>query len=206
MTSLLHYLLTLVLLYEYPIVAVVVFLSYLGLPMPASTILLAAGSFCASGNLNIYILILLVTFVALLGDIVDYYIGYKVGHQLVTTYGSKFGLTAEKMKRIDQHLDKWGGSSIFITRWLITPLGVPVSLLAGIRKYPMSKFLFCTGSGELLWAVLYVGLGYIFGANWQVVVDYISNAPQIFTLTTIGSICLIFALVQLRKKNHTSVV
>jgi membrane protein DedA with SNARE-associated domain len=48
-------------------------------------------------------------------------------------------------------------------------------LIAGGSGYKFSHFLFYDVTGELTWILLYGGLGYWFGSEWELVYDFISN-------------------------------
>lgn len=193
--NVLNDLLSLLLVYGYPIVVGVVAIGELGIPVPASSVLLAAGSFTSDGSLNIFLLITLVTTTAVVGDIAGYYIGKHFGrYVLQNKYIQTIGVTQESMIGIDRFMKKWGLWWIFMTRWLITPLGVPVNIIAGIHKYPFFPFAFFVFFGELLWATLYIYLGHFFGISWVILAEYITTIPQILALSTIGIALLMLAM------------
>lgn len=96
------------------------------------------------------------------------------------------GLTKNNLDKIESFLNKWGSWFIFLTRWLLTPLGIPVNFMAGIGKFPFKKFLFLVIAGELIWAFLYIYIGYLFGANWITILDYIYETPILLAVITVG--------------------
>lgn len=194
MTQLLDPLLTLLLNYGYPVVALCVILGYTGIPIPSDAILLAAGSFTVDGTLNAFILFPLVVVTALLGDSFGYLIGNKFGHLVFNKPRSQFGLSQDKIGSVQHFLDRWGIWCIFLTRWLLTPLAVPVNLVAGLSKYSFKKFLLIAIMGESLWAGIYIYLGYLFGANWQTLTDYLDYTPTFLVLIVIGFGSLAIAL------------
>jgi membrane protein DedA with SNARE-associated domain len=194
MTALLDPLLTMLLNYGYPVVAFCVICGYAGIPIPSDAILLAAGSFTVDGTLNAYILFPLVVATALIGDTLGFVLGNKFGHLISKKTGSKYGLSLDKISSVQHFLDKWGIWCIFFTRWLLTPLAVPVNLVAGLSHYSFKKFLLIALLGESLWAGVYIYLGYLFGANWQMLTDYIDQAPTILVLIVIGFGSLAIAL------------
>ena len=55
--------------------------------------------------------------------------------------------------------------SIFLTRFLITGIAVPVNLLAGTGNFPFKRFLMYDLAGEAIWIFGYGGLGYLFGTT-----------------------------------------
>ena len=68
-----------------------------------------------------------------------------------------------------------GGWAIFLTRFLITPLGVAVSLIAGISAYAWQRFVLIDLSGEVLWISIYGGIGFALGSQWQAASQFISD-------------------------------
>jgi len=58
---------------------------------------------------------------------------------------------------------------------LITALAVPTNLIAGGSGYKFQRFMLYDFIGEATWIILYGGLGYAFGSQWEVLSDFISN-------------------------------
>ena len=56
----------------------------------------------------------------------------------------------------------WGGPGIFLTRWLLSPLGPWINLASGTAGYPWHRFLFWDMLGEITGAVVYISLGRFF--------------------------------------------
>ena len=59
-------------------------------------------------------------------------------------------------------LRAWGGPGIYITRWLLSPLGPWINLASGTAGYPWHRFLFWDTLGELTGAAVYISLGRFF--------------------------------------------
>lgn len=186
MDQLFNSLLTLALLYGYPIIFVVVALAYIGLPIPLNAFLLVMGALTSNNTFNIYILVPTVAIMAILGDTFGYYLGKRFGSHIVNRYTKKLGLTELRLEAVDGILAKYGSLYIFITRWLITPLGIPVNIMAGIREHSFKSFLFWCALGEFIWSLIYIWLGHFFGANWSVVADYIEGISRFMTFAVIG--------------------
>ncbi len=61
------------------------------------------------------------------------------------------------------------------TRWLLTPIAVPVNLVAGTSGYRLWSFVGYDLAGELTWFLLYGTLGYIFGSQWEAISTFVSD-------------------------------
>lgn len=161
--------------YGYLALWITVFIAAIGVPIPITLLLLAAGAFAALGDFNI-VLLFFISFSALIcGDNVGYWIG--------RIWGSKVLNWIERSKRWNrlippsrivqsrQYFRLRGGLAIFLSRFLFAALGGIINLLAGSELYPYRNFLFFDCSGEALGALIPLLLGYIFGASWEAVGD-----------------------------------
>lgn len=158
--------------------------SEIGLPLPTGTLLIAAGSFSVSGSLNFYILILIAAITSIIGDLLGYLVGNKLGETKVKKILNKF-----KIDKIEAN-----SFIVFITRWLPLPLTVPVNLISGYTNFNLKKFTICVFIGEFLWALGYIYLGYFFGANWSTLIDIINGAPFAISFGIIGIVILYYSL------------
>lgn len=156
--------------YGSPMVGVVLLLGALGIPVPGTLIVIASGAFVRQEFLDFYSTPLLALAGAVSGDVVV----YGVGRFARIWIQKRFGQSAAWQKAQD-FFDRRGGIAIYLTRWLFTPLAVPVNLIAGSSGYPFLKLLVFDVAGELTWIVLYGGLGYAFGSQWELISDFISN-------------------------------
>ncbi len=190
MTEILNTLLNLVALYGYPVVALTVFIGYLGIPVPSEGVLMAAGALTLDGGLNFYFLIFMVSSIAISGDILAYYLGRKYGIEFIRQYGKYVSVSEKLINDLGSTLQRWGVSAIFLTRWLLTPLGIPMSLLSGTTKYSFKLFLSAVVAGEILWVTIYVYLGYFLGSNWPVIYAYLENFIGLILTLSAGILLL----------------
>lgn len=200
-SNFLTYLLSLIMVYGYPILAIILFIGYLGIPIPATSILLAAGSLAATGEVNMLGLILFISITNICGDVFGYFIGRKFTFIAYSKKIQKIGITPQRLDAVDGFLANYGMWCIFITHILLTPIEVPINLVAGISKYPFRKFLTMVFFAEILWTSFYISLGFFLGSNWLLLVNYITDVPKILTTTILGIFAIWIAL-QIRKKMH----
>jgi len=149
--------------YGLPILAGVVFIGCLGLPLPNGLLLIAAGSFAAAGQMNYWSVLWVGTAAAAGGDLLGYSIGRWGGHLAI----QRLTRLRDRLLKAENKVRRHGGWGIFITRWLITPLGPWVNLLSGASEYPWPRFLLWDVAGEALWVVLYVSLGHVIAGQVQ---------------------------------------
>src|SRR5438105_5818338 len=161
--------------YGYTVLSVSAFAGSAGLPLPVTLLLLAAGALASEGILDYLPAVLVVLVAAVAGDCCLYWLGRALGRALVDRHGGRVGLSATRMARADQAFARWGGATVWITRWLLTAAGPLVSLLAGTERYRFLSFLAFAVTGEAIWAGGYVGLGWLFGDSWVDLVDLVGN-------------------------------
>jgi membrane-associated protein len=145
-----------------------------GVPFPVTLLLLAVGSFVEQGELKLWEVIISGSAGAIVGDQIGYLLGRWGGRRLARRLADKVG-GADKLKRAQEFIKRWGGAGIFFSRWLVGPLGPWVNLTSGLTSYPWPRFLFWDVLGEVVWIVLYVMLGKIFSDRVQALADLLGN-------------------------------
>ncbi|CUH78523.1 DedA family protein [Tropicibacter naphthalenivorans] len=156
------------------IVLVATFFSCLALPMPSSLIMLAAGAFAAAGELSLMASVGAAWGGAVVGDQTGYAIGAKGGAPLVQRLKRR-KKAAETILRAEAMLHRRGVSTVFLTRWLFSPLGPYVNFVGGATDLPWRHFTIGSISGETVWVTLYVGLGFAFAGQIAEVAQIASN-------------------------------
>lgn len=134
--------------------------------LPGDSLLFAAGALAASGMLDLWILLGLLTAAAILGDGVNYAIGRYVGPRVFRS-DSHEGFWARALNR--QHLarahdffERYGGNAIVLGRFApIIRTFVP--FVAGAVSMTYSRFAFYNVFGGVLWVGVCVGAGFAFG-------------------------------------------
>ena len=151
-------------------VGAVLLLAAVGAPLPSTFFVIASGAFIQQGVLEPYS----TAAVALLFVVVGDTISYGMGRLLRGPIHRRFGRTAT-WQRAEQYFTKHGGVAVYLTRCLLTPIAIPLNLVAGSSGYATSRFVSFAAAGELTWLAVYGTLGYIFGSQWEAVNDFISN-------------------------------
>jgi len=164
------FLLTLIINYGAPVFAILLFLGALGLPVGASALVIAAGAFSQQGTLNWP----MAAFLGLIGTVIGDAVSFGIGFYAKDWVDQRFG-RSPTWKSAEETFDKRAGLAIYLTRFLITALAVPTNLIAGGSGILFRRFIFYDSLGELTWIILYGGLGYIFGSQWELVSDFISD-------------------------------
>ncbi|MDF0602937.1 DedA family protein [Psychromarinibacter sp. C21-152] len=145
------------------IVTVTTFLSCLALPVPASLVMLTAGAFVAAGDLPALWTGLLAWIGAVAGDQAGFALGRGGGRLLVRL--SQGGKAASLMARARELSDRYGGPSVFLSRWLLSPLGPYMNFVTGAAGMAWPRFAVWGLAGEAVWVAIYIGLGFAFAGQ-----------------------------------------
>ena len=160
--------------YGLPLLFGVIAVAAVGVPLPVTLMLVAAGSFVALGEMKFWQVVVVASVAAVLGDQIGYALGRWGGHHVAGRINQKKNRVAQ-MARAERFARRWGGAGIFFSRWLVTPLGPWINLSSGMAVYPWARFLCWDVVGETLWVVLYVTLGKFFSDRVQALVDVLGN-------------------------------
>jgi len=154
----------------------------LGLPLPTSMLLLAAGAFMRQGSLDLPTALILAALGAIAGDFASYLMG-RFGGRLILGRVSHI----KAWQQAQTTFARWGWLSIVLSRFMLTPLALPVNLIAGSTHYTPWRFLSSVVVGELVWVLIFSGLGYLFADQWQA----ISAAAGSLSLVVLGTVALL---------------
>jgi membrane protein DedA with SNARE-associated domain len=135
----------------------------LGLPTPATPLVLAAGALARQGMVNFEAMLALAFLGIMLGDMSSYALGRFAGKWMNGQTGRRGNL----LKKAQDLMVKRGALAIFLTRTALIALDVPTSIIAGSGRYPFVRFLLSGAAGRALWLVVYAGLGYAFSDQWR---------------------------------------
>jgi membrane-associated protein len=126
--------------------------------LPGDSLLFAAGTFAARGWLNVWVLLILLSIAAVLGDTVNYWIGHYLGDR---AYNVKW-IKREYLDRTHAFFEKHGGKTIFLARFVpIVRTFAP--FVAGMGKMSYSYFFSYNVFGGITWVFLFTLIGYFFG-------------------------------------------
>jgi membrane protein DedA with SNARE-associated domain len=185
-------------IYTYPVAAVTVLVGSIGVPLPSAMVVLAAGSISAEGDPDFWLLFGIILAAAVTGDVTSYSLGRWASHLVVDRFGSKIGLTRERIEAAERRFERWGGLAVLITRFLLTGLALPTNLAAGAGTYPLAQFLAYAVVGEAIWTGQFLALGWLFGPSWVSLLDYLDDAVTVLTTLAlaVGLIALLVWLLR----------
>lgn len=134
--------------------------------VPSETVLVIGGTFAASGDLSLPLVILAGTAGAVVGDNISYGIGTLVGERTVKRWFSS-EKAHERFEWAERTLAERGGYIIIVARFI--PLGrTAVTFSAGyVHSLPWRRFIVYDIAAGLVWGTYGALLGYFGGKTFE---------------------------------------
>jgi membrane-associated protein len=194
MSAVYDYLLTFVIAYGAPFLGFVLLFGSAGIPVPTTLLVIAAGAFMRQGILNWPLTMIIGLGSTVLGDSLSFAIG-RFGGDWIKHRFNTTNLWLQAQTAFEQR----GAWAVFLTRFLVCSLALPVNLIAGGSDFSYPRFLILDVLGEMIWLTMYGSLGYIFGNEWETISQFVSD----FSGLTLGLAVLAIGLyIWLRQRKN----
>jgi membrane-associated protein len=170
---------------------------FFGFFLPGDSLLFTSGLLCATGELNfpIALIVGLIILSSILGNMVGYSFGKKVG-SILFKRESSFFFRHSHLIAAQAFYNKHGGKAIVLCRFLpIVRTFAPI--VAGVVVLGYKRFLLYNIVGAVLWVVSIVLSGYYLGIYFPGVKDYLGYI--VIFLIVITTIPIALKLIQNKK-------
>ena len=128
--------------------------------LPGDSLLFAVGIFAAHGSLSVTLAFSVLTVAAILGDTVNYWIGYLVGPRVFSSDRSRI-LNRDYLRRTKRFYARHGAKTIVLARFAPI-LRTFAPFVAGVGRMDYGRFLVYNVIGGIVWVALFVFGGYVF--------------------------------------------
>jgi len=136
--------------YGYLAVTVGIMLEDFGLPVPGESLLITGAILASRGTLDIRLLLILAWAGAVIGDNIGFCIGHFGGHRLMVRYGSRVGITQERLDSVTRSFQRYGDWVIVFARFIVI-LRQLNGIVAGTLEMHWARFLVLNAIGSALW-------------------------------------------------------
>lgn len=158
----------------------------IGMAVPGHIAIVIAGFFARIGTLNLWWVMAISIFGAIVGDYIGFALGRKYGISFIDRIRPYFFVTDVHLEKARVLIGKHTGKAMIIGRF--TPATRPLMpFLVGASHTPAGRFWIFNIIGGVTWAVSSILLGYIFGFGYHAVAQYFGR----FILIGIGAAILI---------------
>ena len=150
--------------------------------LPGDSLLFIAGTFCATGVMDPWLLCALLIAAAVLGNTVNYWVGSAIGHKV---YEHDYAwLDKQALQKTHTFYEKHGGKTIILARFIpIVRTFAP--FVAGVSDMTHKNFQIFIIIGASVWVILLVMSGYFLGN-----IPFIRDQLNTIVLVGVGAVIL----------------
>ena len=173
-------------------------------PIPSELVLPLAGFLTGQGDMWFPGAVLAATAGSILGALILYYIGYYFGENRIRALVRKFGrwvmVSEGDIDKANDWFDRHDRKAVLFGRMFPVVRSL-ISIPAGIRQMPMTRFLIYTTIGSAVWNTTLIGIGWILGDNWEAVEEYVGYFQYVVILAVLAGIAwFVYKKVQQRNQ------
>jgi membrane-associated protein len=154
--------------------------------LPGDPLLFICGAFCATGALDVWIVMPVLFAATVAGSIVDYQVGKAIGHR-VFSHDYRW-LDKAALQRTHAFYEEHGAITFLLSPF-IAVVRTFAPFVAGVAEMTFAKFLFAVAAGAAVWVVTLVGAGVFFG-NVPLIRDHMSGIVIFGVAIGTGSLVL----------------
>ena len=149
---------------DYPTILLLMLLESTVIPVPSELVVAPAAYHAASGELNVFLVVLFATIGADLGASINYFVALYVGRPVIYKFAnSKWGklclLNQQKVEKSERYFDNHGVVATLTGR-LIPGIRHLISIPAGLARMNYWKFLLYTTIGAGVWHAILAAMGW----------------------------------------------
>ncbi len=175
-----------------------------GFFLPGDSLLVVAGLFAASGKLNLFVLLISLFIAGILGDLVGYLTGRRMGKTIFSRPKSRV-FNPNHLLKAQKFYEKYGGKTIVMARFVpIVRTFAPI--VAGAAEMPYKNFAIYNIFGSFLWIFSMLLAGYFLGGLVETAFgikleDHIDKVVIVVVLLSIVPIIFEYIKARRERKN-----
>ncbi|MDR3559503.1 MAG: VTT domain-containing protein [Candidatus Pacebacteria bacterium] len=168
------------------------FLMFLAMLVEGPIVTAAAAFATAFGYFDIWIVFLLSIFGDIVADVIYYVIGYYSRITVIEKFGHHFGLTTERMKKIEATLNNHPVRTLLALK--MTPvLPTPGLMMVGATRMRLKKFITICIAFIIPKSIFFIVVGYYFGAAYELILKRFERGGIILGLVAVVIIFIYYA-------------
>lgn len=151
-------------------------------PIPSELIMPLAGFTAAKGELNVVGVVAAGSIGTLIGALLWYYIGLRLGlnriKKLAGRHGRWMTLDPEGVDKANQWFQRHGKMALVIGH-LVPAVRTLISVPAGVSRMPLLPFLVASAIGTVGWTAILTAAGYLLESQYERVESYANIGTNI---------------------------
>ena len=171
-----------------------------GVPVPASPLLVVAGGLAEGGSLSWPLATLAAIVANVVGDGVWFQAGRRHGHRVMRLL-CRISLSPDSCVRQSETLiARWGGSSLIAAKF-VPGVSVVAAPMAGALHMPWPRFLGFALIAAAVWTLLFLGLGAVFSQQIQQVLDVMASTGMAATALLVAVLAAVIGVRYWRRRS-----
>ncbi|MGV8972887.1 MAG: DedA family protein [Rhodoglobus sp.] len=168
-------------------------------PLPSEVILPLAGFTASQGTFGLLSAIVWTTLGSVVGAAVLYLLGTAIGRDRTRAVMARVPLVSlQDIDRSEAFFARHGRTAVFVGR-MVPVFRSLISIPAGVERMAPVTFLLLTAAGSAIWNTIFVCAGYLLGANWGAVQQYV-GVFQWIVIATVVVLLAWFALNRIKSR------
>lgn len=170
-------------------------------PSPSDVVIVIAGSLVGTGAISFIISLIFATVGSITGFMLMFYIGSTVDKKVIQSGRFRY-IPVNSIDKVEIWFRKYGYMVIVANRFMPGTRAV-ISFFAGISNLDPKRTITLCFVSALLWNIIMLYLGFVFGDNVEMVDKYLTTYSNIVIAVTIIVILFFIAKLFFRKKRST---
>lgn len=152
--------------YGYLVLFSVVLAEQIGLPIPATPMLLAAGALAGTHRMSLLAIMIFSVSACLVGDLLWFVLGTRRGSGILRLL-CKISLEPDScVKETEVSYARYGSASLLFAKF-VPGLSTIAPPMAGIFKLPLWRFMMLDTAGSAIWSGFFVFTGWLFHSQME---------------------------------------
>ena len=170
-------------------------------PSPSDVVIVIGGSLVGTGAISFILSLIFATLGSITGFMLMFYIGSTVDRKVIQSGRFRY-IPVDSIEKVETWFRKYGYLIIVANRFMPGTRAV-ISFFAGISNLDPKRTIILCFVSALLWNIIMLYLGFVFGDNVQMVDEYLTTYSNIVIAVTV--LVILFFIVRLffRKKKST---
>lgn len=179
-------------------VMILIMVEAIGAPAPGETLLVFASALAGRGELSFPTLFAGAWAGAVIGDNIGFLLGRKAGRTLALRYGTRVGLTADRLDRVETIFRRYGALAVTFARF-VAVLRQLNGLTAGTLAMRWRRFAVFDALGSALWVATWITVGGYVGEHAAGLLQF-GRRFWPFLVLAVGAALIVVLAVRARRR------
>ncbi|EIT87122.1 alkaline phosphatase [Fictibacillus macauensis ZFHKF-1] len=177
-------------------------LGIIGLPVPDEFLLTFSGYVVYTGEISFTLTFCTAFLGTATGSTINYWLGRRYGLPLLLKFGPKIHISAKKIELTQRYFQRFG-KPLIAFGYFIPGVRHLTAYFAGMSGISYRTFAMYAYGGAVFWAMLFISLGRMVGANWYLVTSIVHKV-SLWAIPVLVVIAIGVIIYYIKVKNKKS--